>query len=53
MYFDQLESFPESKYKDMVDAGSSAFAELELHNVNSAFGDASDELEKQSHWRNI
>ena len=30
MYFDQLESFPASKFKDMVDAGSSAFAELEL-----------------------
>jgi len=29
-YFDQLESFPLSRYKDLVDAGSSAFAELEL-----------------------
>jgi predicted phage terminase large subunit-like protein len=29
-YFDQLESFPESKHKDMVDAGSSAFSEIEL-----------------------
>ena len=28
-YFSQLESFPESRFKDMVDAGSSAFAELE------------------------
>jgi len=28
-YLDQLESFPMSKYKDMVDAGSSAFAFLE------------------------
>jgi len=28
-YFSQLESFPESQFKDMVDAGSSAFAELE------------------------
>ena len=27
-YFNQLESFPESKWKDMVDAGSSAFNEL-------------------------
>ena len=29
-YFNQLESFPESKFKDMVDAGSSAFSQLEL-----------------------
>ena len=28
MYISQLESFPESKYKDMVDATSTAFAEL-------------------------
>ena len=29
-YLNQLESFPESKFKDMVDAGSSAFNELTL-----------------------
>ena len=29
-YFNQLESFPMSKFKDMVDAGSSAFSQLEL-----------------------
>ena len=29
IYFNQLESFPASKYKDMVDAGSSAFDEIE------------------------
>jgi predicted phage terminase large subunit-like protein len=29
MYFSQLESFPLSKFKDMVDATSSAFAEIE------------------------
>lgn len=29
-YLNQLESFPESKYKDMVDAGSSAFNEITL-----------------------
>ena len=33
IYFNQLESFPVSKYKDMVDAGSAAFAELELDNT--------------------
>lgn len=36
MYFDQLESFPTGKYKDMVDATSSAFSELE--NGRSGFG---------------
>ena len=29
-YLNQLKSFPESKYKDMVDAGSSAFNEITL-----------------------
>lgn len=29
MYFEQLESFPMSKYKDMVDATSAAFRELD------------------------
>ena len=29
-YFNQLESFPDSKFKDMVDASSSAFNELTL-----------------------
>ena len=28
MYFSQLESFPESKHDDMVDASSDAFNEL-------------------------
>lgn len=31
----QYESFPESKFKDMVDAGSNAFNELELMNTSS------------------
>lgn len=32
----QYESFPESKYKDMVDAGANAFNELEMMNTSSA-----------------
>lgn len=32
----QYESFPESKFKDMVDAGSNAFNELELTNTGAA-----------------
>lgn len=31
----QYESFPESKFKDMVDAGSNAFNELEMMNTGS------------------
>lgn len=30
-YLNQLESFPDGKWKDMVDAGSSAFSELTLY----------------------
>lgn len=50
MYFNQLEGFPEGKYKDMVDASSSAFSELEKANVSapppSEIGNA-----KESYWR--
>jgi len=50
MFFNQLESFPEGKWKDMVDAGSSAFAELEKANVSapppSDLGNT-----KTSYWR--
>lgn len=35
-FLGQYESFPESKFKDMVDAGSNAFNELELTNTSSA-----------------
>ncbi len=33
IYLQQLENFPVGKFKDMVDASSSAFAQLELENV--------------------
>lgn len=33
MYFDQLESFPVSKFKDMVDASTSAFSEIAFRNT--------------------
>jgi predicted phage terminase large subunit-like protein len=36
-YFDQMESFPMSKYKDMVDATSAAFNELETDVDTVAF----------------
>ena len=35
MYIQQLEAFPESKFKDMVDASSSAFNELMKFNVSA------------------
>ncbi len=37
-YFNELESFPDGKWKDMVDAGSSAFNELTLGMSNVAGG---------------
>lgn len=48
MYFSQLESFPESKFKDMVDATSSAFAELESGNTITA--PSSGPATKDSYW---
>jgi predicted phage terminase large subunit-like protein len=50
MYFSQLESFPSSKYKDMVDAGSSAFAELAAPGAQT-LGDLGEGLGKDSYWR--
>lgn len=50
MYFNQMESFPESKHDDMVDGSSSAFNELESAVTYSA--PAEDNLSKESYWRN-
>lgn len=49
-YFNQTESFPESKFKDMVDASSSAFAELEGGNTYSA-PPSDGGATKSSYWR--
>lgn len=49
MYFNQLESFPESKFKDMVDASSSAFNEIENGATYSA--PPKDGLIKNSYWK--
>lgn len=50
----QYESFPESKFKDMVDAGSNAFNELELTNTSSAppREDGTSATIKSSYWLN-
>lgn len=50
MYLGQLESFPESLFKDMVDCSSTGFNELEKANTSSPPpGDT--ELNKVSYWR--
>lgn len=49
MYFNQLESFPESKFKDMVDASSSSFNEIE--NGASYSAPPSNTLSKDSYWK--
>ena len=48
----QYESFPESKYKDMVDAGANAFNELEMMNTSSAppKEDRQSQTMKTSYW---
>ena len=48
----QYESFPESKFKDMVDAGSNAFNELELMNTSSGPPKDSGTMAKSSYWFN-
>lgn len=49
MYLTQLESFPESKFKDMVDASSSAFSQIE--NGPSYSPLQSEGLKKDSYWK--
>ena len=49
-YFSQLESFPQSKFKDMVDASSSAFGEIENGGTYSA-PPSDSSLGKSSYWR--
>lgn len=50
MYFNQLESFPQSQFKDMVDASSSAFSEIENGLTYSAPPSDSN-LGRSSYWR--
>ena len=49
MYFNQLESFPQSDFKDMVDASSDAFNEVAAGNTYSAPPKDSS-LTKSSYW---
>lgn len=48
-YFSQLEAFPESKFKDMVDASSGGFNELERSTFMDIPGN-SDAMTKDSYW---
>lgn len=50
IYFNQMESFPESKFKDMVDASSSGFNEIESQIVHSAPPE-NQNLGKSSYWK--
>lgn len=48
-FIEQLDQFPEGKYKDMVDAVSNAFAEIEKGNVASV-PETVDYLTHNSYW---
>ncbi len=50
MYFNQMENFPQSKFKDMVDGSSSAFNEIENGGTYSA-PPSDSSLGKSSYWR--
>ncbi len=50
MYFNQMENFPQSKFKDMVDASSSAFLEIENGGICSAPPE-NGTLGKNSYWK--
>lgn len=50
MYFNQMENFPQSKFKDMVDGSSSAFNEIENGGTYSAPPEDSS-LGKSSYWK--
>lgn len=49
MFFNQYESFPQSDFKDMVDAGANAFNTIESGMTYSA--PPADSLSKDSYWR--
>lgn len=49
-YFSQLESFPESKFKDMVDASGTAFDELTNGATGFGFGKGAADADHESQW---
>ncbi len=50
MYFNQMENFPQSKFKDMADASSSAFNEIEFGRSCPVPVPGSS-LRKNSYWQ--
>lgn len=50
-YFSQLESFPESKFKDMVDSSSNAFNELMYDKVNILLNESASVGVMKSQWK--
>lgn len=50
-YFSQLESFPEGKFKDMVDASSTAFDELTRGVTSFGLGRGSADADRESPWK--
>lgn len=49
VFFNQYESFPQSEFKDMVDAGAAAFNEIEKSNTVTA--PPKSTLTKDSYWK--
>ena len=50
-YFNQLESFPEGRYKDMTDASSTAFDELTTGAAGFGLGASAGEADRNSPWK--
>lgn len=50
-YFNQLESFPEGRYKDMIDASSTAFDELTTGATGFGLGASAGEADRNSPWK--
>lgn len=51
-YLSQMESFPESKFKDMADASSNGYNELESMNTSSV-PPSSSSLKRESYWKGL
>lgn len=50
-YFNQLEGFPDAKFKDMVDASSTAFDELITGGSSFGLGTSAGEADRETPWK--
>lgn len=50
-YFSQLESFPESKFKDMVDASANGFNEIEKQKTPGSLGEWATKTVGYNQWK--